>query len=120
MKVYEKPVVSVDAGMAEGVYAASGATDQIEITYKDKYNWGPQDAYNYTISWNAGRLFLLSLTFDQKIERAIGGTQTIKVSGNTVIFEYSWGLTSSTDITVVTAAGLSELKVISSSCDIKE
>ena len=24
MKVYEKPVVSVDAGMAEGVYAASG------------------------------------------------------------------------------------------------
>ena len=25
MKVYEKPVVSVDAGMTEGVYAASGA-----------------------------------------------------------------------------------------------
>lgn len=25
MKVYEKPVVSVDTGMAEGVYAASGA-----------------------------------------------------------------------------------------------
>lgn len=27
MKVYEKPVVFVDAGMAEGVYAASGVTN---------------------------------------------------------------------------------------------
>ena len=26
MKQYSKPVVSVDNGMAEGVYAASGAT----------------------------------------------------------------------------------------------
>lgn len=26
MKTYEKPVVSVDTGLAEGVYAASGAT----------------------------------------------------------------------------------------------
>ena len=26
MKTYNKPVVTVDAGMAEGVYAASGAT----------------------------------------------------------------------------------------------
>ena len=26
MKTYKKPVVTVDAGMAEGVYAASGAT----------------------------------------------------------------------------------------------
>ena len=25
MKTYKKPVVTVDAGMAEGVYAASGA-----------------------------------------------------------------------------------------------
>ena len=26
MKTYKKPVVSVDTGLAEGVYAASGAT----------------------------------------------------------------------------------------------
>ena len=32
MKVYEKPVVSVDAGMAEGVYAASGATKSGSVT----------------------------------------------------------------------------------------
>lgn len=26
MRVYEKPVITVDSGMAEGIYAASGAT----------------------------------------------------------------------------------------------
>ena len=26
MRIYKKPVVTVDAGMAEGVYAASGAS----------------------------------------------------------------------------------------------
>ena len=34
MKTYKKPVVTVDAGMAEGVYAASGATQgTLNVTY---------------------------------------------------------------------------------------
>ena len=34
MKTYEKPVVSVDTGLAEGVYAASGATQgTLNVTY---------------------------------------------------------------------------------------
>ena len=35
MKTYKKPVVTVDAGMAEGVYAASGASQgTLNVTYK--------------------------------------------------------------------------------------
>lgn len=34
MKTYKKPVVTVDAGMAEGVYAASGASQgTLNVTY---------------------------------------------------------------------------------------
>ena len=33
MKTYEKPVVSVDTGLAEGVYAASGAKGPLNVTY---------------------------------------------------------------------------------------
>ena len=33
MKTYKKPVVTVDAGMAEGVYAASGAKGTLNVTY---------------------------------------------------------------------------------------
>ena len=34
MRTYKKPVVSVDAGMTEGVYAASGAAQgTLNVTY---------------------------------------------------------------------------------------
>lgn len=34
MNTYKKPVVTVDAGMAEGVYAASGAAQgTLNVTY---------------------------------------------------------------------------------------
>ena len=34
MRIYKKPVVTVDAGMAEGVYAASGASKgTLNVTY---------------------------------------------------------------------------------------
>ena len=38
MKTYKKPVVTVDAGMAEGVYAASGASHgTLNVTYHGVY-----------------------------------------------------------------------------------
>ena len=42
MKTYKKPVVTVDAGMAEGVYAASGATQgTLNVTYVGVWDkWG--------------------------------------------------------------------------------
>lgn len=41
MKMYKKPIVTVDAGLAEGVYAASGAS---------------KGTLNVTISWCMGSL----------------------------------------------------------------
>lgn len=42
MKTYKKPVVSVDTGLAEGVYAASGATQgTLKVTYYGVWDrWG--------------------------------------------------------------------------------
>ena len=42
MKTYRKPVVTVDAGMAEGVYAASGASKgTLNVTYYGVWDrWG--------------------------------------------------------------------------------
>lgn len=34
MSTYSRPVISVDAGMAEGVYAASGSTGCYDVTAK--------------------------------------------------------------------------------------
>lgn len=42
MRTYKKPVVTVDAGMAEGVYAASGASKgTLNVTYYGVWDrWG--------------------------------------------------------------------------------
>ena len=41
MKTYKKPVVTVDAGMAEGVYAASGAKGRLNVVYHGVWDrWG--------------------------------------------------------------------------------
>ena len=41
MNTYKKPVVSVDSGMAEGVYAASGAAGTLNVTYHGVWDrWG--------------------------------------------------------------------------------
>lgn len=42
MNTYKKPVVTVDAGMAEGVYAASGAAQgTLNVTYIGVWDrWG--------------------------------------------------------------------------------
>ncbi len=42
MNTYKKPVVSVDSGMAEGVYAASGASGgKLNVTYHGVWDrWG--------------------------------------------------------------------------------
>ena len=41
MKAYTKPVVTIDNGMAEGVYAASGAQGALNVTYVGVWDrWG--------------------------------------------------------------------------------
>lgn len=40
-RTYKKPVVSIDSGMAEGVYAASGAKGTLNVTYHGVWDrWG--------------------------------------------------------------------------------
>ena len=42
MRVYEKPVITVDSGMAEGIYAASGENPEtLNVTYNGVWDrWG--------------------------------------------------------------------------------
>ena len=50
---YEKPVITVDAGMAEGVYAASGAPT-ISLTYlRNDGDWNNGGTNVYTLDLSA-------------------------------------------------------------------
>ena len=64
-KTYSKPVVTVDTGLAEGVYAASGAsTGNLNVTY-----------YGVWDKWAAGGKGLAQATWSD-----INGTITLKIN----------------------------------------
>ena len=71
MKTYKKPVVTVDAGMAEGVYAASGATQgTLNVTYVGVWDkWGT----------NGGK------GLAQAVWSGINGTITLNITFNDTI-----------------------------------
>ena len=70
MKTYEKPVVSVDTGLAEGVYAASGATQgTLNVTTPyvfDRWSGGGHIAFQ--ASWsNITGTITLKLNFNDTL-----------------------------------------------------
>ena len=124
MKIYEKPVVSVDAGMMEGVYMQSGGASStsggftVSFFNKNVY-YQENGAETYRASWSSGNVKSITLVFNQNIDSASANTN-VNVSGKTITASYSgWAPTSPVDITVVVSTGLSSLQLESYSCDME-
>lgn len=73
MKTYKKPVVTVDAGMAEGVYAASGATQgTLNVTYLGVWDkWGTNGGKGLAqADWSGiNGTITLNITFNDTIDQ---------------------------------------------------
>ena len=52
MKAYRRPVITVDSGLSEGIYLASGSTDK-GLKWDSKYMKGVWQAPDYS-GWNCG------------------------------------------------------------------
>ena len=124
MKIYEKLVVSVDAGMMEGVYMQSGGASStsggftVSFFNKNVY-YQENGAETYRASWSSGNVKSITLVFNQNIDSASANTN-VNVSGKTITASYSgWSPTSPVDITVVVSTGLSSLQLESYSCDME-
>ena len=124
MKIYEKPVVSVDAGMMEGAYKQSGGASStsggftVSFFNKNVY-YQENGAETYRASWSSGNVKSITLVFNQNIDSASANTN-VNVSGKTITASYSgWSPTSPVDITVVVSTGLSSLQLESYSCDME-
>ena len=50
--MYKKPIVTVDAGLAEGVYAASGAKGTLNVTFNDTVDQAETDDASVQTSWS--------------------------------------------------------------------
>ena len=73
MNTYKKPVVTVDAGMAEGVYAASGAAQgTLNVTYIGVWDrWGTNGGQGLAqANWSdINGTITLNITFNDTVDQ---------------------------------------------------
>ena len=72
MKAYTKPVVTIDNGMAEGVYAASGAQGALNVTYHGVWDrWGTNGGKGLAMAdWsNIDGTITLNITFNDTVDQ---------------------------------------------------
>lgn len=103
---YEKPVITVDAGMAEGVYAASGAGNTTASSITAKFlrydgDWGSGGTAVFSIdlsNMNSSQLTVV-LTFNMTISGAWGGGASATVSGSQATLDW-YSAPSSAEISI--------------------
>ena len=84
MKTYERPVVSVDTGLAEGVYAASGASQgTLNVTYYGVWDrWGTNGGKGLAqADWSGiDGTITLNITFNDTIDMAETEVASVQTS----------------------------------------
>lgn len=111
MKTYLKPTITIDAGLAEGVYAASGANLCKFLRYDGDWGNGGTAVYALDLSsFNPSQLTVI-LTFNMNLSGGWGGEASATASGNTVTL-YWYSAPSSAEISIqVQGADIKKLEV---------
>lgn len=94
-KTYKKPVISVDQGLAEGVYAASGdPKGTLNVTYHGVWDrWGTNGGKGLAMAdWSGldGNI-TLNITFNDTVDQVETTDGTVKCnwSGKTATFTFA-------------------------------
>ena len=94
MKMYKKPIVTVDAGLAEGVYAASGAKGTLNVTYYGVWDrWGTNGGNGLAMAdWSGiDGTITLNVTFNDTVDQAETTDASVQTSwsGKTATFTFA-------------------------------
>lgn len=87
-KIYKKPVVSIDTGLSEGVYAASGASANqgtLNVTYQGVWDrWGTNGGKGLAFAnWSGlSGTITLHVTFNDTIDQAETSAGSVSCSGS--------------------------------------
>ena len=84
-KNYQRPVISVDAGMAEGVYAASGSAEQgkLKVTYNGVWDrWGTNGGKGLALAeWsNINGTITLAINFNDTVDQVETTDASVQVT----------------------------------------
>jgi len=104
MKTYKKPVVTVDAGMAEGVYAASGASQgTLNVTYHGVWDkWGTNGGKGLaTADWSGiNGTITLNITFNDTLDQVETDDASVKKSWSGKTATLTFASTASNPLTI--------------------
>lgn len=100
MKTYTKPVVTIDNGMAEGVYAASGANQgTLNVTYQGVWDrWGTNGGKALAMAdWSGiDGTITLNITFNDTVDQVETDNASVQTSwsGQTATLTFASTVTS--------------------------
>ncbi len=121
MKLYTKPVITIDSGLAEGVYAASGAgndsSNRIKVSTPNVINnWGDkgQASFSLDLSNVDPSQLTVVLMFNLNINSGWGSGANPTVTGNQLTL-YWYTAPSSADITVEANGDITTLQCTATS-----
>ena len=91
MKMYKKPIVTVDAGLAEGVYAASGAKGTLNVTYHGVWD---------RCGTNGGKGLAMNVTFNDTVDQAETDDASVQTSWSGKTATFTFASTASNPLTI--------------------
>ena len=104
MKTYKKPVVTIDAGMAEGVYAASGATQgTLNVTYVGVWDkWGTNGGKGLAqADWSGiNGTITLNITFNDTLDQVETDDASVQESWSGKTATLTFASTASNPLTI--------------------
>lgn len=103
MKTYKKPVVSVDTGLAEGVYAASGAAQgTLNVTYHGVWDKWPKGGKGLAMAnWSdINGTITLNITFNDTIDQAETDNASVQTSWSGKTATFTFASTASNPLTI--------------------
>lgn len=101
-KTYKKPVVSIDTGMAEGVYAASGP-GTLNVTYLGVWDrWGTNGGKGLAqADWsNINGTITLNVTFNDTVDQAETDDASVTASWSGKTATFTFASTASNPLTI--------------------
>lgn len=103
MKTYKKPVVTVDAGMAEGVYAASGVKGTLNVTYYGVWDrWETNGGKGLAMAnWSdINGTITLNITFNDTVDQVETDDASVQTSWSGKTATFTFASTASNPLTI--------------------
>ena len=104
MRVYEKPVITVDSGMAEGIYAASGATQgTLNVTYHGVWDrWGTNGGKGLAMAdWSGiDGTITLNIKFNETVDQIETDDASVQCAWNGSTATLTFASTASNPLTI--------------------